>query len=181
MSIRTPREVLDFWIEAGPGKWWKKDAEFDAAIAARFTKTYEAACRGDLDAWSDSADGAMALILLLDQFSRNLHRNSALAYAQDEKCREISMQMVEDGNIVLIQDEIRAFSLLPLMHSESLADQELALELLKVHGKEGNVKAAIEHRDIIARFGRFPHRNAVLGRETSPEEQAFLDDGGFSG
>jgi uncharacterized protein (DUF924 family) len=134
-----------------------------------------------LDHWATSATGALALILVLDQFSRNLHRNSPEAFAQDAKCAALTRDQIENGQDQQMPPDVRPFCYMPLMHSEDLQDQILGLEMLEKYGVEGNVKSAIEHRDIIARFGRFPHRNSVLGRQTTDEEQAFLNAGGFSG
>ena len=181
MTGKTAQDVLNFWTEAGPKKWWMKDSEFDAEISRQFGGLYEQACKGELDHWAESPDGALALILLLDQFSRNLHRNSPLAFAQDNKCADLTRSQIASGADHHLPADIRPFCYMPLMHSENLEDQNLGLEMMEKFGVEGNVKAAVEHRDIIAKFGRFPHRNSVLGRETTPEEQAFLDDGGFAG
>ena len=181
MTDKTAQDVLNFWTEAGPKKWWKKDANFDAEISRQFGDLYQQACAGELDAWADTPDSALALILLLDQFSRNLHRNSPLAFAQDEKCVDLTKSQIDSGADHHLPADIRPFCYLPLMHSESLEDQELGLEMMEKFGVEGNVKAAVEHRDIIVKFGRFPHRNSVLGRQTTSEEQAFLDNGGFAG
>ena len=181
MSDVSPRDVLDFWIKAGPKKWWKKDADFDQQIASQFGETYRLACDGQLDHWSQSPEGALALILVLDQFSRNLHRNSPLAFAQDDRCVDLVKQQIASGNDRKMPSEINEFCYLPLMHSEALDDQDLCLAQMQRLDKEGNIKAAVEHRDIIERFGRFPHRNKVLGRETTTAEQRFLDEGGFAG
>ena len=181
MTDKTAQDVLNFWTEAGPKKWWKKDPGFDAEILQQFGDLYQQACAGELDGWADNADGALALILLLDQFSRNLHRNSPLSFAQDAKCADLTRAVIASGADHHMPADIRPFCYMPLMHSESLEDQKLGLEMMEKFGVEGNVKAAVEHRDIIVKFGRFPHRNSVLGRQTTPEEQTFLDDGGFAG
>ena len=174
-------DVLNFWTEAGPKKWWKKDPEFDAEIDRRFGETHRMACKGELDHWASTPGGTLALILVLDQFSRNLHRNSPLAFAQDEKCSAVTKTAIDSGHDHELPADIRPFCYLPLVHSENLADQEKAIDMMQKFGVEGNISSAIEHRDIIAKFGRFPHRNGVLGRETTVEEQAFLDAGGFAG
>ncbi len=176
-----PKTVLDFWINAGPKKWWRKDPSFDAEIEQKFGETYRMACKGELDHWQDSPGSALALILVLDQFSRNLNRNSALAFAQDDKSVEIVKKQIASGADRQMPPEITNFCYLPLMHSENLANQKTGLELMRRIGNEMGLRSAIEHHDIIAEFGRFPHRNTVLGRETTPQEQAFLDDGGFAG
>ncbi len=181
MTRATPTEILQFWSAAGPEKWWKKDDAFDAEIRERFGETHAAATRGELDHWTDSADGTLALIIVLDQFSRNLFRNDPKAFAQDRACVKIVKNAMNAGLDRQVSDDLVAFFYLPLMHCETLEDQHLCLEQMKRLNIEGNIKAAREHLEIIDKFGRFPHRNTVLGRETSEEEQAFLDGGGFSG
>ena len=181
MSEPGPQDVINFWIEAGPKKWWKKDDGFDAEILNRFGDTHKRAAAGELDHWADTPDGALALILVLDQFSRNLFRNDPKAFAQDPHCVAIVRDQMKDGRDREMNPEISHFCYLPLMHSEVLADQELCIDEMTRIDNKPSLKAAIEHRDIIAKFGRFPHRNKVLGRQTTAEEQAFLDGGGFAG
>ncbi len=176
-----PQDILNFWIDAGPEKWWRKDAKFDAEINSRFGALYEQACAGKLDNWASEPESALALIILLDQFSRNLHRNSPRAFAQDAKCAALVHQLIDAGMDRQMPEKIAEFCYMPLMHSEQLQDQETCLHEMKRTGKQGNIKAAKEHLEIIEKFGRFPHRNPVLGRDTTPEEKAFLDGGGFSG
>ncbi|MEL7228945.1 MAG: DUF924 family protein [Pseudomonadota bacterium] len=177
----TPEEIINFWRAAGPKKWWRKAEDFDAAIATRFGDTHKAARKGTLDHWADEPNAMLALILVLDQFTRNLHRNSADAFAQDAKGLSLAKRAVAKGHDAKMPEDLRSFCYLPFMHSEELADQETCIALMEAHGGEDNIKAAREHRDIIAKFGRFPHRNPVLGRAMTDEEQAFLDDGGFKG
>ncbi len=136
---------------------------------------------GDLDHWQDTPDGALALILVLDQFTRNLNRNSPDAYANDNRALAVAKAAIQRGDDQRMRDDISVFVYLPLMHSENIEDQRRCLAHMEATGLEGNIKAAREHLDIIERFDRFPHRNAVLGRDTTPEEQAFLDEGGFKG
>jgi len=177
----SARAVVDFWREAGPQKWFKKDEAFDAQFKARFGAAHEAAARGELDAWRTDVEGALALLVLLDQFPRNAFRNSARTYATDGKALEIARAAVDAGMDMQIEDpQLRAFFYLPFMHSESLADQDRSVAMCR-HAHPDNLRFAEHHRDIVARFGRFPHRNAVLGRTTTPEEQKFLDEGGFTG
>ena len=176
-----PESVLDFWIAAGPKKWWKKDEQFDADITREFGGLHMQAATGQLDHWVETPEGALALILVLDQFSRNLFRNSPYAFAQDAKCVGFVNSVMEAGLDRKMRPDIGEFCYLPLMHAENISDQERCLSEMERLNKEGNIKAAKEHLDIIKRFGRFPHRNAVLGRETTVEEQAFLEVGGFSG
>jgi len=177
----SAQAVVDFWRDAGPQKWFKKDEEFDAQFKARFEAAHEAAASGALDDWADSVQGALALVVLLDQFPRNAWRNSARMYATDPKAAAVARKAVDAGFDMQIDDPgLRAFFYLPFMHSESLADQDRSVAMCQNAGAD-NLRYAIHHRDIVARFGRFPHRNTVLGRESTAEEKKFLDEGGFAG
>ena len=178
--VATPQDVIGFWRHAGPAKWFGGGPAFDEAIRLRFEPTHHAAARGEYDAWTETADGALALLILLDQFPRNLYRGSAHAYATDGKARAIARLAVARRFHREVEPPLGQFFMLPFEHSEDLADQQLVLDRAEPYGEEF-VKYAVIHRDIIEQFGRFPHRNAVLGRETTPEEQAFLDGGGFAG
>ena len=174
--------VLAFWRDAGSDKWFNKDAAFDDEIRARFLKTYEAAARGELAAWEATREGALALVIVLDQFPRNMFRGSARAFAADP----LALAVADAGDrraasICNCRYRNAAFFYLPFEHSERLADQERCCELFRATGDAELLKWAELHADIIRRFGRFPHRNAALGRVTTPEEQAFLDSGGFAG
>jgi uncharacterized protein (DUF924 family) len=169
-----------FWREAGASRWFRKDAAFDSEFRARFLDAHEAARRGDLDAWAQNAAGALALVILLDQFPRNAFRGSARMFESDTQAREVAQGAVEAGFDQMTEPDLRNFYYLPFMHSEDRADQARAVELTRALGGE-TLRFALQHCDIIRRFGRFPHRNAVLGRTTSPAEQQFLDGGGFAG
>lgn len=175
-----PTDVTTFWREAGPGKWFKKDEAFDADFRQRFLTAHEAAARGELDAWATTAKGTLALLILLDQFPRNAFRGTARMFATDAQAVDVARAALANGYDQTIEQELRNFFYLPFMHSEDLTDQELAMSLTQPLGENAH-KFAVIHRDIIARFGRFPHRNPVLGRETTAEEQGFLDGGGFAG
>jgi len=176
-----PGDILSFWREAGPDKWFSKDASFDAAIRSNFQKTYEAAASGERQDWESSDEGLLALIIVLDQFPRNMFRNDARAFATDGLARQLAHKAIASGMDTRLDPQLRPFIYMPLMHSEELSDQDRCLELFRAAGGDENIRYARIHRDIIAKFGRFPHRNAVLGRATSPAEQAFLDSGGFAG
>jgi uncharacterized protein (DUF924 family) len=180
MSVEIPAAIVAFWREAGPDRWFKKDAAFDDEIRRRFMASYEAAAAGRLTDWEQNAEGALALLLLLDQFSRNMFRGDARSYVADPLARAVTSRAILNGYDGAFPD-LRAFFYVPFEHSENLADQERGLALYKAVGDEDGLKWAKRHADIIRRFGRFPHRNAVLGRVTTPEEQAFLDGGGFAG
>ena len=177
----TPAEVLAFWRAAGPDKWFEKDDAFDAEIRERFFHTYTAAAAGRLAAWEQDPESALALVIVLDQFPRNMFRGDARTYAADPLARAVADRAIAGGFDQRYAPPERQFFYLPLTHSENLADQERCVALNRAAGDEEGVKWAELHVDIIRRFGRFPHRNRALGRVTTPEEQAFLDAGGFAG
>jgi uncharacterized protein (DUF924 family) len=182
MTEIDPRaaEVVTFWRDAGYEAWFRKDATFDAGFHDRFRDLHFAAATRELDAWLDHPKSALALMILLDQFPRNCFRGTAHMFATDPLALSFARKALAAGHIEGVAKELQIFFLLPFEHSEDLADQHQSVELFAPHGEE-YLKYAIVHRDVIKRFGRFPHRNAVLGRETTAEEQAFLDEGGFSG
>ena len=173
--------VLEFWRDAGPELWFSKDDEFDRAMDQQFGPLHKRAASNELASWEKQPESALALILLLDQFSRNLYRNDPGAFAQDALALRIAKTSLDREFDLAVEPEIRQFFFLPFMHSESLRDQNRCVHLFHATGLADNLKFAILHRDIIVRFGKFPHRNKVLSRPTSAAEQAFLDDGGFSG
>ena len=174
------REVADFWRAAGPERWFRKDETFDAEFRARFLAAHEAAAAGALDGWSDSAEGSLALLVLLDQFPRNAFRGTGHMYATDPLARQAAARLLEHGFDAQVEPALRLFCYLPFAHSEDMADQQRSLALNRALSAESGEHAE-GHLDIIRRFGRFPHRNRLLGRTTTPEEQAFLDSGGFAG
>ena len=175
-----PQQVLRFWEEAGPKRWFRRDPEFDAEFRDRFLAAHEAAASGEFEHWLASAEGALALVLLLDQFPRNAFRGSARVYATDAKAREAADVAIRAGFDRMVGEELRQFFYLPFMHSEQLEDLERCVTLNEAVGGEP-LRYAQHHRDIVARFGRFPHRNGVLGRASTPEEEHFLAEGGFAG
>ena len=175
-----PDTVLAFWRAAGPDKWFTKDSSFDDDIRSRFLATCEAAAARALG-WDDTPEGALALLIVLDQFPRNIFRGSARAFAADPLAREVAARAIARGFDQAVPTAERMFFYLPFEHSENLADQERSLALSRAANDGKADHWAEAHADIIRRFGRFPHRNAVLGRTTTPEEQAFLDAGGFAG
>lgn len=181
--LPAPSQVLSFWRETGPQKWYARDDDLDAAIRARFLPAHEAAARGELWAWEETAEGALALLLLLDQFPRNLFRGSAHAFATDAPALTVADRAIARGLDEQVNGPMRQFFYLPLMHAEEAGAQRRCVAAFEKLGAgfEENLKFARMHLDIIERFGRFPHRNAVLGRITTPQEQAFLDAGGFAG
>ena len=177
----TPAEVLAFWRAAGPDTWFEKDDAFDAAIRARFLDTYVAAADGRLSAWEGDAEGALALLIVLDQFPRNMFRGEARMFAADPLARAVAGRAIGRGFDGGYAPPERRFFYLPFTHAENLADQERCVALNRAAADDEGVKWAELHADIIRRFGRFPHRNQALGRATTPDEQAFLDGGGFAG
>jgi uncharacterized protein (DUF924 family) len=172
--------VVAFWRQAGPSLWFAKDADFDRQFREAFLGAHEAAARGDLDGWLATADGALALVLLLDQFPRNAFRGTTRMYASDAAARSIAAAAITVGHDLCVTQELRKFFYLPIAHSEDLADQERSAALCKPLGPPDSVNAE-RHRDIVKRFGRFPHRNSILGRIMTPDEQNFLDQGGYAG
>jgi len=176
----TPADILAFWRDAGPDRWYTRDDAFDAKVRRRFLDLWRKAAAGELSAWESSDDGALALVIVLDQFPRNMFRGDAMTYASDALAREVSHRALSRGADARVDPALRQFLHLPFMHSEHLADQLRCIELSRKASDTESLKWAEHHADIIRRFGRFPHRNRILGRATTPEEQAFLDEGGFS-
>ena len=173
--------VVAFWFEESkPEQWYKKDAAFDNAIRDRFEMTVTAALASRLDGWADSAEGCLALIILLDQFTRNIYRNTPRAFSGDEMAMALSLRCLERGYLDDADANQRHFMLMPLMHSEDLAIQDMSLPLFETHTDARTLDYAQQHRDIVALFGRFPHRNAILGRPNTPEEIEFLTPPGSS-
>lgn len=184
MAIETTdqqiEDVIAFWRHAGPAKWFTKDEHFDAEIRQRFMLLWEKAAGGELDHWQNSVQGTLALLLVLDQFPRNMFRNNARAFSTDAKARLVAKSTIERGFDQHIAPDLRAFVYLPFEHSEDLQDQKYSMMLFQALGDENYLRYAQIHQDIIEQFGRFPHRNKVLGRKSTPAEQAFLDNGGFA-
>ncbi|MEO8742678.1 MAG: DUF924 family protein [Lysobacteraceae bacterium] len=174
-------EVIGFWRDAGAAKWFVRDDALDAVFRERFLDAHHQAARRELEDLAQSADGALALLILLDQFPRNCFRDSAHAYATDGLARHHATRAIDAGFDRQVDPSLRLFFYLPFEHSEDNADQQRAVALCEQLGDANYLKYAELHRDIIARFGRFPHRNHALGRETTDEEQVFLDAGGFNG
>ena len=177
----TISDVLAFWREAGAERWYTPDAGFDASVRERFLDLWEEAAAGRLSSWETSDDGTLALTIVLDQFPRNIFRGLAKAFSSDGPAREVARRALARGVDKRIEPPLLQFLYLPFMHSENLADQMRCVELFQAGGDPENLRYAEEHAGIIRRFGRFPHRNRVLGRATTAGEQAFLDAGGFSG
>ncbi|MEL0012847.1 MAG: DUF924 family protein, partial [Alphaproteobacteria bacterium] len=182
-AMADPEDVLTFWFdEAGPEKWFNKDDAFDEEIRKRFSELVHTARDGNLESWVETPRGCLALIVLIDQFSRNIHRNSPLAWSADSRALALTKLAIDKGYDRSLGINERKFVYMPLMHSEVLADQDMSMEVFGRLADEGmenserTMSSAARHREIIERFGRFPHRNEVLGRESTPEETEFLKE-----
>lgn len=171
-------DVVAFWREAGYQQWFQGGADFDAQCRARFAEAHHAAARRELDAWLDTADGALALLLLLDQIPRNIFRGSGHAFATDPLARTHAQHALAAGHDAAFEPALAGFFYLPFEHSEAMEDQRRSLRLFDALGHAEYVKYAQAHLDVIERFGRFPHRNRALGRTNTADEQAWLDAGG---
>lgn len=180
MTHNAP-DVIDFWQHAGPKRWFEGGKAFDDLCRDTLLDLHLSAARGELADWTEQAEGSLALILLLDQIPRNVFRGSAHAYATDPLARSVTNDALERGHDRQYELEMRSFFYIPLMHSEDLADQQRCVEIFKEIPQSASATWAVHHCEIIKRFGRFPHRNRLLGRRTTPQEQAWLDDGGFQG
>jgi uncharacterized protein (DUF924 family) len=174
-------EVITFWFhDITPEHWFKKDDDFDADIKAKFEKTITHAMAGRLDSWADSDAGCLALIIVLDQFTRNIYRDTPRAFSGDEMALALSLRCDKRGYLKHPEANWRHFILMPMMHSEDIHIQDASLPLFREHTSERTYEFAVKHRDIIAQFGRFPHRNAILGRPSTDEEIDFLKQPGSS-
>ena len=180
-KFASAEDVLDFWlIDCSEDDWFKKSDAFDAKLRDRFGATLAAAAEGRLDDWADTPDGRLALILLLDQMSRNLFRDDPRAFANDPAALALARRAIAEGDHVGVSRDRRLFLYLPFEHSESRADQEMCMALFTALGDDELLDFARRHMEIVDRFGRFPHRNETLGRESTAEEIAFLKEPGSS-
>jgi uncharacterized protein (DUF924 family) len=177
-AAATPSEIATFWREAGPDKWFTPDHDFDRTVRSKFLAVYEDAAAGRLAAWQETREGALALVLLLDQFPRNMFRGQARAFATDAMARAVADRALACGFDQATDPIMRPFVYLPFMHSEALADQNRCVRLYEVLNDAEQLRYAREHRDVIKKFGRFPGRNGALSRATTPAERTFLDDDG---
>jgi uncharacterized protein (DUF924 family) len=182
MKLTTPKKIIDFWVnEVGPVGWYEADQEVDQQIIARFTSTYDAAVDGRLDDWRETAKGSLALLLLLDQFSRNMFRGNANSFAADPLARDIARNAIAKNQDLEIKGTEQQFFYLPFTHSEQMDDQDYGVTAVRTRSYNNTDDAlhARAHREIIRKFGHFPFRNQVLDRESSAAEVAFMDDGGY--
>jgi uncharacterized protein (DUF924 family) len=183
----SPEAVLAFWFEPGQERrWFEASQATDRLVAERFLALWKKACAGKLDDWANHARSRLALVILLDQFSRNLNRDSPVAFECDARAQRLALGAEASGHAAELRPIERAFLFMPLMHSEDARLQEHGVEVFEVLGSQAEDckhfgKYARMHRDVVVRFGRFPHRNAVLGRESTPEEREFLAQGGMFG
>jgi uncharacterized protein (DUF924 family) len=173
--------IFNFWFfECTEKDWFKKDLKFDQLIQKKFLKLVKEALQNKLYLWENSSDGCLALILLLDQFTRNIFRGDPKSFSGDDKALEISLNCIETGLLHVYNEKERQFIMMPMMHSEDLSVQENSLLFFKKYSNEKVFDFALKHRDIIKRFGRFPHRNKILSRSSTEEELEFLKKPGSS-
>ncbi len=174
-------DITRFWFdETAPAQWWRADAAFDAALRERFGAVHRAAVAGELWAWRGTPGGRLAEVIVLDQFSRHIHRGTPQAFAADGMALALAQEAVAGGHDRALPVAHRAFLYMPYMHSESRAIHAVAETLFAAPGLEAHREAGLRHRAIVERFGRYPHRNAILGRVSTPEEIAFLAQPGSS-
>jgi uncharacterized protein (DUF924 family) len=175
-----PADIVRFWTDAGPTMWFAKDKVFDRQFHDRFIAAHNAAANGHLDAWMDTATGALALVVLLDQFPRNAFRGTARMYRTDRQARVVAEMAIERGHDMVVDVALRLFLYLPFAHSENLLDQDRSVAL-NAGMPPPSPEHALRHHGIVQRFGRFPHRNPILGRTMTPDEAEFLASGGYEG
>lgn len=175
------KEIIKFWFEEiSQTQWWKKDVQFDQLIASRFLEVHGHASRCELNQWRDTVDGRLAEIIVLDQFSRNIYRDSPLSFATDSLALVLAQEAIRVGADKKVSESMRSFFYMPFMHSESAVIHEEAVVLYEAYGNEGNLDFELRHKAIIDRFGRYPHRNEILGRDSTAEEVEFLSQPGSS-
>ena len=167
--------MLKFWFEeTSPKQHWTKSDEFDKIIKERFGTLYQKAIAGELNQWRQSSQGSLAEIIILDQFSRNIHRDRPESFANDHLALSLAKEALKKGFDKQMETRMKAFFYLPFMHSESIEDHEKAVQFFSFKGQELFVEPEHKHKAIIEKFGRYPHRNSILGRESTPEETEFL-------
>lgn len=177
----APSDILSFWFEEiKPSQWFVKDLTFDKSLKTRFFSIHQQAIQCELFDWRSSAEGCLAEIIILDQFSRNMFRDTAKAFASDALALALAQSAIAQGKDKLLTSQQRSFLYMPFMHSESLKVHNMAVKLFEDLGIQENLEFEMKHRDIIERYGRYPHRNTILGRDSSAEEIAFLNQPGSS-
>lgn len=171
------QDVIEFWFEeVNPNQWFKKDPELDHLIRMRFEALHAQAARGELSGWRATPQGRLAEIIVLDQFPRNMYRNTPQAFATDHMALKLAQEAIKAGSDEEMPAPQKTFLYMPFMHSESRLDHEVAIKLFSAHGLENNLKIELKHKTIIDRFGRFPHRNKILSRLSSRQELDFLKE-----
>jgi uncharacterized protein (DUF924 family) len=180
LGLEHARKLISFWTQAGPKAWFAKNDDFDAAFREGFMTEHWLAARGGLDGWAAEPQGALALVLLLDQFPRNVFRHTPHMFATDGLARKHARAAIAAGHPDEVDKPLALFFCVPFIHSEVLSDQRYGVELYRRYAPD-NISFAVDHCAIVERFGRFPHRNPLMGRETTPEEIEFLKEGGFAG
>jgi uncharacterized protein (DUF924 family) len=180
-KMLTPRDITSFWLGLDEQAYWRKDLEFDAMLTKEYGNVLKTARRGEMDHWCEDRDGVLALTIVLDQFSRNIYRGTAEMFASDEHARTVANYAMRSDMINSFDEKERRWFVMPFMHAETLRDQRFCVAMCKRYELPNTIEHAVEHMEIIKKFGRFPHRNAILGRTSTDEELAFLNDGGFSG
>ena len=176
ITMVLPKDILDFWFaEPMRSKWFASTPQLDAAIRMQFERVWEAAMRGELDDWQNNPDGCLALVIILDQLPLNMFRGTAKSFSSEAKSRDAARRAIDQGFDKQIDAARLAFLYLPFMHGEDLADQDLSVRLFEAAGLENNLRFAQHHREIVRRFGRFPHRNVILDRASTPEENDYLN------
>lgn len=177
--MQSHQDVIDFWfVEHGPDDWFGGKPEFDTALADRFADLHPQVARGEAWAWRETPEGRLAEIVVLDQFSRQLHRGSAEAFAQDKMALVLAQEAISGGHDMAVPHDWAYFIYMPFMHAESLAMQDEGVRLFENFGNEDALDYMVKHRETIARFGRFPFRNKALGRDSTAEEMAYMDEQG---
>jgi uncharacterized protein (DUF924 family) len=175
------QDILSFWFEEiRPAQWWQVDADFDRLVRERFGALHAQARRCELFPWRATPDGRLAEVIVLDQFARNIHRGTPLAFAADPLALGLAQEAVAVGDDLKLPVDRRAFLYMPYMHSESAAIHAVAEPLMKARAPQGTYDFELRHKAIVDRFGRYPHRNAILGRESTAEEIEFLKQPGSS-
>ena len=180
-KIASPFSVLGFWLDLEEHEYWQKNTEFDNAIRKQFKATLDAATTGGLDDWCSKRESTLALTIVLDQFARNIHRGTPLMFANDEQARAVANFAFASKLTTDMEENHMRWLIMPFMHSERLQDQKYCVAMCQRHELNGTLPHAVEHMEIIKQFGRFPHRNEILGRESTHEEIEFLANGGFAG
>lgn len=180
-KLLTPRDITGFWLGQDEAAYWRKDLEFDALITREYGNVLNQAKLGAMDHWCDDREGVLALTIVLDQFSRNIHRGTQEMFAADEHARTVANYAMRTEIINSFNSSERRWFVMPFMHAETLREQRFCVAMCKRYELEATLPHAIEHMEIVKKFGRFPHRNEILGRQSSSEEIEFLSSGGFAG